>query len=198
MPRGVGLDRGKVIEIAGRIADEHGADALTLARLAEVAGVRVPSLYKHVDGLPDVQAALAIEAYQALDEALRRVSSESPDTALRLAASAWRRWALTHPGRWALSTRSHLAGRPEVREAGEPLLAAVLDLVGALGPCADDRVHAARAVRALVHGFVGLELAGGFGLSVDVQASFDTALDALIKGLGEPPVSRDADPASGR
>ncbi len=40
-------------------------------------------------------------------------------------------------------------------------------------------------MRALVHGFVTLQAAGGFGLPDDVDVSFERAVDALVAGLRE-------------
>ena len=43
----------------------------------------------------------------------------------------------------------------------------------------DDAIDAIRAFRAALHGFVSLEVEGGFGLPVDVDRSFDR----LVRGL---------------
>ena len=47
----------------------------------------------------------------------------------------------------------------------------------------DDAVHAVRALRSALHGFVSLEAGGGFGLDVDVDESFRRLVDALAAGL---------------
>ena len=47
----------------------------------------------------------------------------------------------------------------------------------------DGTVHATRAVRSALHGFVSLEAAGGFGLPQDVDASYDRLVDLLDAGL---------------
>ena len=48
-------------------------------------------------------------------------------------------------------------------------------------------IHAVRAVRAALHGFVALEALGGFGLPVDREASFDRLVAALAAGLRAAP-----------
>jgi len=48
-------------------------------------------------------------------------------------------------------------------------------------------VHAVRTVRSAVHGFVMLELAGGFGLPEDVDASFAHLVRVLEAGLAVSP-----------
>jgi hypothetical protein len=35
----------------------------------------------------------------------------------------------------------------------------------------------------LAHGFVSLELAGGFGLPIDLDESYRTLMDLLVRGL---------------
>jgi hypothetical protein len=40
-----------------------------------------------------------------------------------------------------------------------------------------------RVVRSALHGFVALELNGGFGMSLDLDASFDLLVETLVKGL---------------
>jgi Tetracyclin repressor-like, C-terminal domain len=48
----------------------------------------------------------------------------------------------------------------------------------------DETVHATRAVRSALHGFVVLEAAGGFGLPQDVDESYARLVDLLDSGLG--------------
>ena len=57
-----GLSEDRVVEEAERMADEVGLQRLTLAALAESLGVRQPSLYKHIDGLPALHRSIAVRA----------------------------------------------------------------------------------------------------------------------------------------
>ena len=47
----------------------------------------------------------------------------------------------------------------------------------------DDAIHAVRIVRSALHGFVSLELNGGFGLPLDLDETFARLVDVLAKGL---------------
>jgi hypothetical protein len=47
----------------------------------------------------------------------------------------------------------------------------------------DDLIDATRAIRSAVHGFVTLEITGGFGLPQDVDRSFHRLIDMLDLGL---------------
>ena len=68
MPR-AGLTTSAVVATALSLADEVGFHNLTMGLLATRLGVRSPSLYKHVDGLDDLQHRLAtLVTTQAADE----------------------------------------------------------------------------------------------------------------------------------
>jgi AcrR family transcriptional regulator len=69
MPR-AGLDQQIVLQAAAEIVDQHGWETLTLALLAQKLGIRTPSLYNHVNGLPGLRHKLAIYGMQQLKEAL--------------------------------------------------------------------------------------------------------------------------------
>ena len=47
----------------------------------------------------------------------------------------------------------------------------------------DDAIHAARAVRAALHGFAVLEAGGGFGIKLDLDESFARLVGLLDRGL---------------
>jgi AcrR family transcriptional regulator len=172
MPRGVGLSRERVVEAAAALVDAHGPAALTLARLADALGVRSPSLFNHVHSLDDLRDAVAALAWPALDASLAQAHT------LADLARAWRAFARSRPGVWALAAKAR-PGDPAADAVTARLLAAVAHHTGP----GDAAVHATRALRALVHGFVQLESDGGFALPVDLDHSFDHAVNALVRGL---------------
>lgn len=186
MPR-AGLTRDAVVRLAVDVVEERGLDALSLAAVAQRAGVAVPSLYKHVAGLPDLRRAVAVVAVRALAEALDGASD------LHEVGRAVRRHAHLHPGLYAAAQSPALhpepdgeAGRADADELAARSAQVVALVAAGLGPgerTAEEQVHAVRALRAAVHGFVDLELTGGFGLPEDVDASFERLLDALVRGL---------------
>ena len=70
MPRS-GLDSETVVTAAAALADANGLEAVTLTRLAHTLGVRAPSLYVHVDGLPDLRGRLAARGARELATAVQ-------------------------------------------------------------------------------------------------------------------------------
>jgi AcrR family transcriptional regulator len=183
MPR-VGLTPEAVIDAAVAIADAEGLEAVTLTRLAADLGVRPPSLYKHVAGLDAVRRGLAL---RGMTEANRRLQlatiGKARDDALYALADAYWRFARERPGLYAASLRAARPEEPDVAAAGEALLATVLAVLCGYGVGDADALHATRGLRAIIHGFVSLDAAGGFRLELDLDESFRRLLAAFAADL---------------
>lgn len=185
-----GLDRAAVTAHALAVVDDGGPQAwqgLSLAAVAARAGVAVPSLYKHVAGLPGLRREVALHAVTELDAVVADAAAQSTDASARLrdVAHAIRAWARRCPGRYHAVQGGWLSqeGAGEVRAAGARVVDRLTGLVADLGVPPDRRIDAVRAVRAAVHGFVVLEVEDGFGLAEDVGTSFDYLVDGIVAGL---------------
>lgn len=183
MPR-AGLSEKAVVDAAAVIADSKGLDGLTLAGVASAVGVRTPSLYSHVGGFDDLRRRLGTRGALDLAHLLARAATgRARHDALRTAAEAYRRYAHEHPGTYAAA---QCAPDPDDADA-VAACAQVVDVLRALLGGYDlhdaDAVHAIRAVRCALHGFVTLEAAGGFGMPESVDESFARMLDMLDRGL---------------
>jgi AcrR family transcriptional regulator len=185
VPR-AGLSTASVVSAAAEIADADGLDNLTLARLAASVGVRTPSLYNHVGSLDDVRRRVALTALRELAEDLRDAAvGRARDDALLALAAAYRTYARRHPGRYAAAQRAPAAGDDELRAAAAAAVDVLLAVLRGYGLEGDDAIHAARALRSALHGFVALEAGGGFGLKVDLDESFERMVAALARGLSD-------------
>lgn len=183
MPR-AGLTPDAVVDAAAAIADKDGLEAVTLARLAADLGVRSPSLYKHVDGLDAVRRALAVRGVAEANRRIERATvGKSRDEAMFALAHAYWQFARERPGLYAASLRAARPGEKDVAAAGESLLGTVLAVLSGYGVKGDDALHATRGLRAIIHGFVSLDAAGGFRLKLDLSESFDRLLAAFAKDL---------------
>jgi AcrR family transcriptional regulator len=179
-----GLSRERVIDAAVDVANERGLQALTLARVAELLGVRTPSLYNHVAGLDDVRQALTVRAVNVLGQRLQRAAvGRAGADALHAMADAYRRFVLQHPGLAGATVPTTEVDGPEVRRAGAEVLETLLAALSSYQLGERERIHAARAFRSAVHGFVVIEAAGGFGLPEDVDESFRWMVDLLAAAL---------------
>jgi len=189
VPR-AGLDRASVVDLALAVVDDGGRTGfadLTLSAVAARAGVAVPSLYKHVAGLPALRREVALVCIEQFGDALRAVrQTRSGADLLPASAQAIRDLARRVPGRYQAVQSAAWIHDPDavaLRDAGARVVAALSEAVAALGVPDDRRIDAVRAVRASVHGFVVLELDGGFGMPDDVDASFDFLVAGLVGGL---------------
>ncbi len=183
MPR-AGVTREAVIARAEGIVDEHGPDALRLADVATSLGIRQPSLYKHVAGHADVLSAVATRARWDLADALSTATvGRARGDAVRALARAFRQWASAHPGRYATTVRAAEADDAEAVRSSDAVVQVALRVLSGYGLDGDDAIDATRALRAAVHGFTSIELAGGFGLPQDRDRSFDRLVDMVVSAL---------------
>jgi AcrR family transcriptional regulator len=165
-PDSLGARQRAIVDAARRLLDEEGADALTVGRLAQVLGIKPPSLYKHFAGKRAIEAQLIADGFVAFAEALE---AAGPD--LGAIARAYRAFALAHPQLYRLMTERPLP-RDELPEglearAAAPILRAVAD------------PNAARAAWAFAHGMVVLELAGRFPPDADLEPAWLAGIRAF-------------------
>ena len=185
MAKRVGINRDAVVRAAAKIADDDGWDALTLARVAKKLRVRSPSLYNHVGGLEGIRRELKLLVLRDLNTALSRATiGKSRDDAVRGLAAAYRAFVKHHPGTYAGTMVAAPKNDPAVEAAAGQVVETCLSVLSGYELERREGLHAIRAMRSAVHGFVALENAGGFGIPLDVDKSFDWLVSALLKGLG--------------
>src|SRR6516162_10555889 len=125
--RRAGLTADEVVRAAAEIADETSFAHLTLGLVAERLGVRPPSLYKHVDGLADLQHRVAVLAMTELGEIARDAAAGlAGRDALAALAHALRAYVNAHPGRYTATTGAEFTG-PD-----DPLLAASTRVINSI------------------------------------------------------------------
>jgi AcrR family transcriptional regulator len=192
-----GLSAARLTEAAADMADEAGIYAVTLSALARRFGVRDASLYSHVRNLRDLRLRVALLASEELAERIAAaVAGRAGKDALVAFADAYRDYALAHPGRYAAM---QLRFDPEETadsagsRRGVDLTYGMLRGYGLTDP---DLTDAARLLRSTFHGYVHLELGGGFDHPREVRASWSRSLDALHALLERWPTQDDAPPRS--
>jgi AcrR family transcriptional regulator len=175
MPRRAGLTTEKVVELGLSIVDRAGLDGLSLAQVAEAAGVATPSLYKHVGGLPDLRDRVARQVFAGLTARVREaVIGVSGDAAVRALMGAYRAYLHRAP---------LLVAPSKGDEAADQLLGVVLAVLRGFRLEGSEAIHGARALRSTAHGFGMLEAAGGFGYREDLDESFDRLVTMVVNGL---------------
>ena len=184
MPR-AGLTGHEVVASAAGLADEIGYSGLTMGLLAGRLGVRPPSLYKHVDGLADLQHRVAALAMTELGEVIGdAVQGRAGLDALAAMMSAVRAYVTAHPGRYTATIGAEPAG------PGDPLLVAGTRVINSItavlrgyGVSDADMDHALRTIRSTMHGFAMLEASRGFQWEADPDESFAWMIRFIDRGL---------------
>lgn len=95
-----------------------------------------------------------------------------------------RRRQLKRPGHYPHAELPERVGPAVLRFLAVP--AGALAVLAAYHLPTEDALHAVRGLRAIVHGFVALEAAGGFGLPLDLDESFCRLVDAYVRDLERP------------
>jgi AcrR family transcriptional regulator len=185
MPR-AGLDHDIVVAAAAQIADAEGLDAVTLARVAAALHVKPPSLYNHVAGRDGLLRGIALLGLDELAATLREAAvGRSGADGLQATAQAYRAYVLTYPGRYAAGAiTAPAADDVEHEAAGAAVLEVMRGVLRSWSLDDEQTLHALRGIRSAVHGFASLEAAGGFGIKLDLDLSFEHLIAALAAGLG--------------
>ncbi len=184
MPHRMGLDQASVVEAAARLVDEEGIEQLSLGRLAERLGIRVPSLYNHIAGLPGLKHDLALYCLRELRDCITRATvGKSRAEAIIALADAYRAYARQTPGRYALTLQAPPPDDQEVQAVAQQVVEVVLAVLAPYKLGEEDAIHAIRGLRSIVQGFISLEVAGGFGIPTDTDASFRWIINLYIAGL---------------
>ena len=182
MPR-AGLSPAAVVDAALVVVDEQGVDALTLAAVAARTGVAAPSLYKHVGGLADLRTLVAVRVMDELTARLSAaVAGRSRDEAVTALMTACRDYVLAHPNRYAAMPADPLHD-PALAAAGARLLDVFFAVLRGYSLRDAAAVHAIRCLRAVMHGFVTIEAAGGFGLPQDLNQTYRHLIDMYLASL---------------
>jgi AcrR family transcriptional regulator len=184
VPPRAGLNEAVILQAAGDLADEEGLDSVSLAGLAHRLQVQAPSLYNHIAGVDGVRRGLAaLGAEQLANRLVRAAVGKSGEQAAYALGDAYRSFAKEHPGLYAATLRAPKKDETRYIAAAE----VILEVVGAaLEPyrlSKRDLIDSIRGLRSLVHGFVTLELSGGFGMPQEVNRSFREVLRMYLFGV---------------
>lgn len=174
---GAALTREDLVAAAIRVLELRGVDALGTASVASELGIRPPSVYHHFEGNEALRFAVATEGWRRLLAALPEPSGDESAT-LAGYARAYRAFALGNGALYQLMTSTPFV------PTDPALLEVAARAAGVLAPLrleGDDVLHAIRGVRAAIHGFIALELAGQVQLALSADASFEWLIERLIR-----------------
>ncbi len=185
----VGLTVDRLTQDGADLADQVGLEKVTLSALARLYGVADASLYSHIKNIKDLRVRIALLAANELAERISTsIAGRSGKEALTMFANTYRKFALTHPGRY---TAVQMLLSPDVATGSKGHLRVVeltYAMLHAYELTEPDLTDAVRLLRSTFHGYVSLEHIGGFGAPRDVQASWKQAIDVLHLALQKWPL----------
>lgn len=169
------LTKEKVLRQAVELANEAGSvEQVTLANLAASLAIRTPSLYNHVAGSDGLIRDLRLLALEEMRQQLAAaLVGHTGKAAVSAMAHAYRAYALAQPALYPLTLAAPPDDDREWQRLSQELVNLVVLVLASVGLQGDDAIHAARAFRSGLHGFVSLELHGGFGLPQALDTSFE-------------------------
>ncbi|WCT56636.1 WHG domain-containing protein [Paenibacillus kyungheensis] len=184
MPPRTGLSLHSILQAATELADERGWNEVTLTILAQKLGVRSPSLYNHVNGLPGLRREMALTGLDQLKDALMRAAvGRSEDKAIREMSRAYLEFARAHPGLYEATFYTSDIDDAEINDSKHQMLELFMQVLNGFDLNEEALIHAIRGLRSVLHGFSSLERIGGFGLNVDINQSFELIINTFLQGL---------------
>jgi len=146
--------RAALLQAAGEILEKEGVAALSLREAARRAGVSHSAPYRHFLDRDSLLAALAVEGFSLLQDAITKRPEGDRGV-------AYVEFALIHPQRFRLmfGGQLRLGDYPELHAAGEGNYRNLQKAFESLG---SDAPLAAAAAWSLVHGLANLILDGHF------------------------------------
>jgi AcrR family transcriptional regulator len=159
---------------------------VTVSEVARRFEVKVASLYSHLRSSQDLKTRIALLALEELaDRAADALAGRAGRDALAAFAHVHRDYARDHPGRYA-AARLPLDAQTAAASAGVRLAQLTRAVLRGYGLAEPDQTHAVRLLGSVFHGYVSLELAGGFSHSApDAQETWTWILDRLDTLLRE-------------
>nr|WP_216628610.1 TetR-like C-terminal domain-containing protein [Actinopolyspora erythraea] len=185
-----GLTAQRLTRGGAELADEVGFEQVTVSALARRFGVRVASLYSHLNGSQDLRTRIALFALEELaDRASAALAGRAGKDALVAFAEVYRDYARQHPGRYA-ATQLRLDPETAAASAGVRHAQLTRAILRGYELSGEDQTHAVRLLGSVFHGYVSLELGGGFEHSApDAGQSWSRVLevlDFLLRNWPEP------------
>ncbi|WP_330334166.1 WHG domain-containing protein [Streptomyces sp. NBC_00536] len=175
-----GLTTARLVQAGAELADEVGFEQVTVSALARRFDVKVASLYSHLKNSHDLKTGIALLALEELaDTVAAALAGRAGKDALAAFANVYRDYARTHPGRYA-AAQFRLDPEAAAASAGGRHARMTRAILRGYDLAEPDQTHAVRLLGSVFHGYVTLELSGGFSHSApDAQETWSWILDRL-------------------
>ncbi|MFD8689129.1 TetR/AcrR family transcriptional regulator [Streptomyces sp. NPDC059651] len=175
-----GLSAERLVRAGAELADEVGFEQVTVSALARRFDVKVASLYSHLKNSHDLKTGIALLALEELaDRGASALAGRAGKDALSAFADVYRDYAREHPGRYT-AAQFRLDPEAAAASAGGRHARMTRAILRGYDLTEPDQTHAVRLLGSVFHGYVSLEMQGGFSHSApDSQESWTRVVDAL-------------------
>lgn len=150
----------RIVTAAHQLAEAEGWDAVTTRRLADAIGYSQPVLYSHFANKNAIMAAVAVQGFVELADALRaaRAKTADPRKSLSATVNAFVGFAADNPARYDVMFTLHTGLVFASEDTPAELVAAYDELSKAVRPFATKRNLEAKTevLWAAIHGLITL------------------------------------------
>lgn len=170
--------------IARALVESSGPEALTMGAVAQSAGIKPPSLYKHFADRAAILKVVEIGILHELEAYLRRETNGVASKArLITMATAYRRFGRTAPNRYKAIYSGNAFNDPDIRAACLFSAQPLFEELKATGIAEARILPLSRTLVAFLHGFVLMEIGNAFTLGGSVEEAFESSLETILREI---------------
>jgi AcrR family transcriptional regulator len=184
VPSPAKTSREELIAIALGLVEAGGVAALTVSAVAQSAGIRGPSIYKHFTDRMALLKAAEIVVLGELEAVLRAgTSGRTPSARLKSMAATYRHYAKRHPRRYELIYSRNVTDDPELAAACRTAAQPLFEELRKAGVAERRILTLSRTLTAFLHGFVSMEIVDVFRLGGDLERDFEESVTTILREL---------------
>lgn len=181
MPTPAKTSPAQLATIARTLVEAAGPEALTMGAVAQSAGIKPPSLYKHFADRAAILKVVEIGILHELETYLRReTQGATPKTRLIAMATAYRRFGRTAPNRYKAIYSGNAFNDSEIRAACLFSAQPLFEELKAAGIAEARILPLSRTLVAFLHGFVLMEIGNAFNLGGSIEEAFESSLETIL------------------
>jgi len=178
------LTKEAVLAAAVRIAEEKGSSALSMQELAGALGIIPSSLYNHISGLDEAKKYIVQFAGESLIAVIRdHVLGYSGNDALLKVAFAFREFAVAHPELYKAICVCTDIPEYKLNEEDQEFVRVLHRILEHYSLNETQKTHFGRAFRSSMHGFISIELSGGFKSTANIDETYMIMINQIISML---------------
>lgn len=184
MPTPAKTSPAQLASIARALVESSGPDALTMGAVAQSAGIKPPSLYKHFADRAAILKVVEIGILHELEAYLRgEMKGATPKARLIALATAYRRFGRAAPNRYKAIYSGNAFNDPEIRAACLFSAQPLFEELKAAGIGEARMLPLSRTLVAFLHGFVLMEIGNAFNLGGSIEEAFDSSLETILREI---------------